>query len=108
MDLSLEEQNLDMFGEPIERGNWVYGIDDKLYIVTESYSSIPNAAYSDLAFYSEKFSGISTISILSKFLKKVDIVAGHSKEEYKILSEEYKSLVRKNKLKNILKISKND
>ena len=108
MDLLSEEQNFDMYGDTIERGNWVYGLQDELFLVIETYPSISNAAYSDLAYYSEVYDAVTVTSILSKFLKKVDVVAGHSKKDYNIISEEYKTLVRKNKLKNILKISKND
>lgn len=102
MDLIKEEQKLDMFGVPLNIGEWVYDINDKLFLIINIQESIYNAAYAECVGYFRQYDSIMHNDILTKYLKKVDIIAGHSKEEYEIISEQYKPLIRKNKLKKFL------
>jgi hypothetical protein len=102
MDLLKEEQKLDMFGVPLNIGDWVYDIEDKLFLVINIQESIENAAYAECVSYFKKYDCIMSRDILTKFLKKVDIIAGHSRLEYDILLKEYKPLIRKKKLNKFL------
>jgi hypothetical protein len=110
MDDLFKEYCFDTYGNPLKRGDFVYDLSNTLYMIKEVYpSEIESASYCYCAYYNEILDGIDYNERSGKYLKKVDVISGDHKKDYDILFEEFKPLIRQNKITKLRKnIKKNN